>query len=260
VPDRPINERRFTDEEVREILKKAVARAPSRALAPTEGLSLSELKEIGAEVGIDPARLEDAARLVTTNGPQGGGLNRFFGGPTILNVERRVEGTLGDADTAAVLSVIRRVMGRRGDVAEIHGLLEWSSKGESGERHVTVSERDGGTVITGSANLLSAAIVSYLPAGILGVMGTIASAVFFSETGNPAGMIAGFGLLPTLFVGVRSIVNRISRSESARLDQVTSELGKLAERAGDSEKEGRTLPPSELPALPSGEEGAQDSE
>ena len=60
--DTPIDERKFTDREVREILKKAVERGPSGALAKSEGLSLTELKSIGEEVGIEPARLEDAAR------------------------------------------------------------------------------------------------------------------------------------------------------------------------------------------------------
>ncbi len=53
--DTPIDERRFTDREVHEILKKAVEKAPSRALATSEGMSLTELKAIGAEVGIDPS-------------------------------------------------------------------------------------------------------------------------------------------------------------------------------------------------------------
>ena len=47
MPDTPIDERKFTDREVHEILKKAVARAPSQALVQREGLSLAELKAIG---------------------------------------------------------------------------------------------------------------------------------------------------------------------------------------------------------------------
>ena len=44
--DIPIDERRFTEQEVREILKKTVERAPSRALVKSEGLSLADLKAI----------------------------------------------------------------------------------------------------------------------------------------------------------------------------------------------------------------------
>jgi hypothetical protein len=87
--DTPIDERKFTDREVREILKKAVERAPSRALVKSEGLSLAELKAIGEEVGIDPARLEDAARAVTGGGA--GRANRILGAPTVFNFERKVE-------------------------------------------------------------------------------------------------------------------------------------------------------------------------
>ena len=44
--DTPIDERRFTDREVREILKRAVQRGPSGALVKSEGLSLAELEKM----------------------------------------------------------------------------------------------------------------------------------------------------------------------------------------------------------------------
>jgi hypothetical protein len=60
------DDRRFSDDEVAEILDLAAAtEAPASAgAASRHGLTLSELKEIGSEVGIDPARIEAAARTV----------------------------------------------------------------------------------------------------------------------------------------------------------------------------------------------------
>ena len=138
----PVDERKFTDEEVREILKEAVKKAPSRALAKSEGLSLAELKSIGAEVGIDPSRLEDAARTITlrkSNQP-----NRFLGGPTILNFERKVAGEFDPDDTPEILSVIRRSMGQQGEVEEIRGLVHHLIRGSGGGQLAGLLEKLGG--------------------------------------------------------------------------------------------------------------------
>ncbi len=225
--DTPIDERKFTDREVREILKKAVERAPSRALAKSDGLSLAELKAIGEEVGIDPARLEDAARAVTVGG--GTRANRILGGPTVLNFERKVDREFDPEDTHEILSLIRRTMGQQGEITEVHGALEWSAKGELGERYVTLSPRDGTTAIHGSSNLSNAAILTYLPTGIIGFFVSIAGLAKFAKSGSEVGLILFFAILPILYPILRTIFSRVSKSESAKLQQVVGELARLAE-------------------------------
>jgi kanamycin kinase len=159
----PLDERRFTDEEVRKILRTAVERAPSKSLVKREGLSLAELKSIAEKVGIDSDRLEDAARAVALGGSNRP--SRFFGGPTILNFERKAEGEFDPDDTPEILSIIRRTMGTQGEVDEIHGSLEWRAKGDSGERYVTLTPRDGTTAINSSANLTNAAVLTLPTSG-----------------------------------------------------------------------------------------------
>ena len=173
----PIDERKFTDEEVQEILKEAVEKAPSRALAKGEGLSLAELKSVGEEVGIDPSRLEDAARslaLRKRNQP-----NRILGGPTVLNFERKVEGEFDPDDTPEILSVIRRTMSQQGEIEEIRGSLEWSGKGDASETYVTLSSRDGKTTIQGSSNLSGVAVLTYLVPGFMGFLPTLIGLIKF---------------------------------------------------------------------------------
>ena len=123
----PIDQRRFTDREVREILKRAVENEPSGPLPTSRGFSLAELKAIGKDVGIDPARLEDAARAVAQN--QEPGFSPIVGIPTVLRYERTVEGELDSTRTATMLSVIRRVMGHHGEASAVSGSLEWRTKG-----------------------------------------------------------------------------------------------------------------------------------
>ncbi len=229
--DTPLDQRRFTDKEVREILKEAVETTPSRALPRGEGVSLAELKAIGQEVGIDPSRLEDAARAVTREDRNR--THKILGGPTVLNFERKVEGEFDADDPTEMIACIRRIMGRQGEVRELHGSLEWSDKGESGERYVTLSSRDGTTTIRSSANLSQAATLTFLPAGIIGSMASFIGLIMFAKKGSEVGLIVALTVLPLLYPILRTIFKRFSGSESGRLQQVVDELALLTEEARD---------------------------
>ncbi len=229
--DTPISERRFTDREVHDILKRAVEEASPRALSKGEGLSLAELKSIGQEVGIDPNRLELAARSVALDG--GDRVGGILGGPLVLHAEQRVDGEYEKDDTSEILSRIRKIMGRQGGVDEVHGALEWSSTGEFGARHVSISTKDGVTTIRGSVNLSSLALAMYLPAGVIGTF--LSGLGFFvaANNGNPIPMVLSLLLVPAMFAVMRTIFGKLSRSESAKIHRVVSELVPLIEGTED---------------------------
>ena len=220
-------EEKFTDQQVRKILKRAVEEDISPMLVRSEGLSLTELKEIGTEVGIDPFRLENAARAVLREGQKGP--NPLVGAHTVLNFERRVEGEMDSSSTPEVISIIRRIMGQAGEISEIHGSLEWTSKRESGERHVSLTSQRGITTITASANLTNAAIQTYLPAGMFGLLGSIIGILQAADADLVGGIFFFFSLIPTLYLVLRTIFGRISKSEEAKLQQVVDELAQLAD-------------------------------
>lgn len=229
--DTPLDERKFTDQEVRKILKKAVEKTPSRALAKGEGISLADLRSIGEEVGIDPDRVEDAARAVALGGAQ-----RSFsilGVPRILNFTRKVKGELDPADVPEVLTLIRKTMGQQGEAEEIMGSLEWSSKGEAGERYVTLSSKDGTTSITSSANLTQLAIVSYLPAGIVGAVVSLVGFMTSANAGNPLMMILSLLAIPAVLTVIRILLGKVGVSESAKLQKVVDDLARLVGNPGD---------------------------
>jgi hypothetical protein len=230
--DKPMEERRFSDEEIREILKKAVEKSPSRALAKkSEGLSLAELKTIAEEVGIDPARLEDAALAVASGGVNQ--TNALLGGPTVVNFERSVEAEFDPKQTPDILNAIRRTMGHQGEVDDIHGSLEWRAEGDIGARYVTVSPREGSTSITSSANLTNAAVVTYLPAGIVGGVASVIGLITFVGEGSLIGLIVALAVLPVLYTALRTIYGRVSGAESAKLQLVVDELARLIAEEGE---------------------------
>jgi hypothetical protein len=187
------------------------------------------LKSIGREVGIDPARLEDAARAVALK--RGRRPNLLLGAPTVLNLERKVDGAFDPEETPEILSLIRRTMGQQGEVDEIHGSLEWTAKGDAGERYVTLSSRNGATTIRGSANLTNGALLTFLPTGIVGLIASLVGLIKFVEAGSLVGLIVCLAVIPALYIILRTIFGKISESEAARLQQVVEDLARLTEGA-----------------------------
>ena len=219
------DEKRFSEEEVREILKRAMSGRQSRALAKGDGVSLSEIKAAAAEVGIDPSRIEEAAGSLTRSG--GNRPNRFLGGPLVLDFERRVEGEVDREDTHEVLSAIRRITGQQGKVSEIHGSLEWSSRRDTGERYVTLAPREGATTIRASTNLSNLAVLTYIPAGAMGVIASMAGLARYLKAGSEVGLVVFFVVIPVLYLILRTIFHTVSKAESERLQQVVDELARL---------------------------------
>ncbi len=222
------DDERFTDKEVREILARAAQDPESKALTRGDGLSLRDLKTIGAEVGIDPSRVEEAARAV--KGP-GAPSTRFFGLPPAPVFERTVNGELGTPEMSEALSVIRRKMGKHGDVQEVLGSVEWSHRGESGERSVTLSSQDGRTTVRGTANLTNVATVTYTLGGAAGLTLGLAPLVTFLRDGNTLGLLLLLTLVPVVFLILRTVVHWAAEKEADKLEQVVNEVAQLAERS-----------------------------
>ena len=147
----------------------------------------------------------------------------------MLNFERRVEGAFDPADTPEILSLIRRTMGLQGEVDEIHGSLEWSGKGDIGDRYVTLSSRDGATTIRGSANLSNTAVLTFLPPGIIGLIVSMVGLIKFVQDGSLIGLVLSLVVIPVLYPILRIILRKVSGSESAKLEQVVDELARLTE-------------------------------
>lgn len=229
--DTPIDERRFTDREVREILKRAVSRSPSRELVKREGLSLAELKAIGGEAGIDPARLEEAAREIATRGMARPGL--LLGAPLTLDVERKVPNEFDPDDAPEVLAIIRRATGVQGDASEIRGSLEWSAESETLDRHVTVSSKDGVTTIRGLSNLTKGAVVTYIPAGVAGFVTTLIGLITFFKDGSEIGLVLAAVVLPVMLLIMRRILGRMSSKEADRLQRLVDDLARFTEQSTD---------------------------
>jgi hypothetical protein len=143
------DERRYSDEEFALILRTASeGRGRPETTTPQEGLTLSEILGIAAEVGIDPEGVSKAAALlpsgeVTT-------MIRLIGGPPRHRLEHRVPGEVPAKGLGRLVDVARRVLDTQGESREVLRGLEWSGGTATTSARVTVTPRDGETILQAS--------------------------------------------------------------------------------------------------------------
>lgn len=220
--DRPIGSAQFSDEEAHEIIRRAVSADSSALGALGEGLSLSDLQAIAEEVGIDSSQVEHAARTVLRERRPTS--VRLLGGPRVLDVERSADGVLAPGQFPSLLATIRRTLGRKGEANEIHGSLEWSAQSETVEEYVTLSTTDGRTAIHASANLSNLAVITFMPAGLVGVISAMIAFTQAADAAHEVGMALCVLAIPMLYLLLRVIYGNLVAAEEAKLEQVVDEL------------------------------------
>ena len=200
------------------------------------GLDLQELKEIAVQVGVDPIRVDQAARSLMIQ-PRGSPLSVFVGTPTHIEMESELDVTLNDEIRGDLLREIRAVMDRQGVTEGQSGSLEWKVEDELGGRYVTISPSSAGTRLSvmgrfKSAEHVGAAVgAMIMGAGALAVLGSI----------QLVGAL-GFLLAPIVAVGAivipRSILGRLVTRETQRISRLATRLRALLEsrQPGDSEE------------------------
>ena len=229
--------RKYSEREIAEILEKAVEGDGVGAFGQPDGMSLTELKAIGAEVGIDPARIEDAAHTLA-RAPETQ-THPLVGGPTAFDSEARVPGEIPADRTPDVIALIRRITGKPGKLSELHGTLEWRTDGDIGSRWVTVSTRDGHTTVRASSRLGQGAAFSFIPTAIAAILSAVPVLNAPSADGNMMALIL-IPMVMALYLMTRSLWSRHARKEADQLQRVVEELSALAEPLGED-------PPADSP-------------
>ena len=121
--------RRYNEEEVQEILRRATetSHTTDRAPATTEGMSLGELQEIGREVGIDAALISQAAASLDRPSPAPAATRSFLG--TTIGVGRTVhiDRPLSDAEWHRLVLDLRETFDARGKLREEGSFRQWTN-------------------------------------------------------------------------------------------------------------------------------------
>ena len=138
--------RLYSDKEISAVLKRAAELHRDQGPTDTSGLTLAELEQIAAEVGIDPAFVKTAATELEEGRTDTD--FHFWGGPLSVDLERIVEGEVSEAKWEEIVMEIRLIFGAAGQTGQLGRSLEWIHRDQTGERaHVTLTPMAGQTRI-----------------------------------------------------------------------------------------------------------------
>jgi len=213
--DVPKRERKFNEEEVALIIKRA---AELQQTEPTNqdtsnALSLTEVEQIAGEAGIDPKLIRQAAvRLdqpayTTRRSP-------WIGAPTRFVLERVVEGELPVDEFEPLIAELRRTFGDNGDPILLRHSLVWRKQSP----RIDVSVVPGGGVTTIRVEQELRDIAIFLLVGLVGGVGA-----------GLSGMLDGFRpqyalLVAASYLLARTIFGRISRRREMQLSDLIDRL------------------------------------
>ena len=222
-----MTERRYDEEEVALILHRAVeAAATDQEGGAGAGLTLAELKEIGAEAGIDTSRIEAAAK--------GLAIRRYdpatpssMGFPPTEQLERVIPGKL-DADLLPhLLDLIRNEFARQGIVEEVLGGMEWRASSVMGGRYVSIRNEGEATRVRVLGNFRDGLLVFGLGPGPMLAIGGGMLAAALGAAPVLAGLAAAGGWA-SAYLPWRYFFGRERKSLRRVLDAIERRIRELA--------------------------------
>ena len=221
-----MTERRYDDEEVREIFSLATTGdARGRSLpAESGGMTLDELQRIGHEAGIEPARVAQAAEKLHARG-RPAPVRRSFGMPVGVSRVVDLPRAPTDREWEQLISEFRTTFGVHGRATTSGGLREWSH----GNLHVSVEPTEHGEQLR-----LTTLKDDGIALNILGVMMSVVSVLFSSvvaAAGKPekALLVLGmFGGMAVISFGANLIrLPRWARERERQMEAIAEHAVKM---------------------------------
>lgn len=224
----PDDERRYTDDEVAQVLSRAVQPVASSALParrPSEGITLDELEAVAAEAGIDPARVRAAALSLGERSESSGRL-LFFGPHPSHVFDRVIEGEVPHERLSDLVGIIRRLLRVKGKVVEVGDWLEWTSDGTT--IHITVKPEGGKTKIQFMGDAGFKLVGLFGPAALATLIALVSLGNGGTLTVGLAAAIVGGAY--AVARGLWEIVGRRAGAQYRRMvDQLSLEMARLSE-------------------------------
>lgn len=231
-----MSERRFTDQEVALILRRVAELEGESTPETARGLSLRQLQEIAAEVGIDAGLVARAAAEIQSRGR----LSEWspFGASPANRQIRAVPTELAEDALRQLIALVDERVPAQGTVTEALGGVRWSSSNRLLHRQVTLQPASSETVIRVDERYEESTrrMAHLMPA----VYGAAAGAVIGAEVvgGVAAAIALALVFTAALWVLAGTIWNKVadrSHDRTAALaDELSAEAERLALASGES--------------------------
>jgi hypothetical protein len=242
-----LTERRYTEEEIAEILRLTADHDTREGTRLEGGLTLPELQAIGHEAGLDPQVVRRAAAISVA--PPGGLARVFLGAASRPSARARASGWLGPSQRAELAALCERVFARGGTTEEREGSWRWTEEHGPGRTTVDLRRQDGTTEVHVEADRHGWALLTTLASVAVAV-------VALEPLGGVVGIAASLGLwagvlapLAVAAVLLRLVYPRLTRRLAGQVERVTLAALALADDAG------RAPPAEPLPRPPEGSLG-----
>lgn len=223
-----MNDRRYGEDEVREIFRLATTDGTRSLPGESGALTLDELKRIGQEVGIDPVRVAQAAEIlnsrVKSNPPQ-----RSFGMPVSVSKVVDLPRAPTDREWEQLISEFRTTFAAQGRTTTSGGLRQWSN----GNLHISVEPTARGEQLRLST-LKDDGVVLNLFGVVTGAMGILTGSVVVAA-GKPEKAFAAFGMFAGMsvisFVANLVRLPRWARERDRQMEAIAEHAVKLLSRS-----------------------------
>ena len=252
----PEDARRFNDEEVALIIKRAAELQHTEQKAAQDessAMSLAEIEQVAREAGIDPQLIRRAAQGLdapaSVNRP-----SPWAGSPTRLVFERVVDGEVPVDEFESLVNEMRRTFGENGVPSVLGRTLAWSSVTRAGPRgsqrgrsiDVSVTVRAGITTIRVEEELRNLAASVFAPM-VIGLGSASAGLAFPLALAAQSAPIAGgimIGTIGVLYAGARALFGRITGKRERQLRELLDRLDSMVRRSVTSPHIAGTASPS----------------
>ena len=231
--------RRYSGDEVEEIVRRA---SEIEATTPTSGgaMTIGGVEALAAEVGIASQVVRAAADSLQSHGgappaaPEPIRPHPWIGGPTMIAIERVVDGELPDTEYSVMVDETRRTLRNVGQVSQLGRSFSWVATTGATSRtlETVVSVRAGRTRITIQESL--APLIGQMFGGIGGGMGGggLGPILGILIGGLNVAPIAMVGIIPlwltTTYVTARTAYSRTVRRRVRELEGLADRLADLA--------------------------------
>ena len=221
------DDRKYRDEEVREIFDLAASRAEvgRPAVSDESGLTLAELKEVGLEVGMDPSRIAEAAMVVDAR-REALPRRTYLGMPISVGRVIELPRAVTEREWEILVAEFRETFGARGQVTSHGGVREWSN----GNLHAFLEPTE-----TGHRLRLRTLKGSAMPLSTMGVaglaMGLILITVFLITGSSPVNM--ELAMMLSLGMGGGALASnaitlpRWAREREGQMEYIAGRIGTL---------------------------------